>query len=411
MKFLFVHQNFPGQYLHLIRHLLAQGGHEIVFISEPNQNTIAGVRRVNYQLQPGAVDAVHPNARDWHIAARRGEQVAGIGQNVKALGFTPDIIIGHHGWGELLNLVDVYPGVPMLGYFEFYYSSTGQDVGYDPEFPTPVDQLARVRAMNTVNHLALALGQHGQTPTRWQRTRYPAWAQHSIRLLREGARLDVCMPDPVIRATPLTLKGFTVQPADRLVTYVVRNLEPYRGYHTMMRALPHLLRRRADIKVVMVGGDDVSYGARLPSGSWRDRLQQELAGKYDASRVLMPGQVEYDTYLSLLRRSDVHVYLTYPFVPSWSLREAMACGCAIVGADVEPVREFIADGKTGLIAPGLDPQRLADRVLELLEDDHLRARVGRGARRFAEQHLDMTSHITAFEGLIGDITGRGTLAG
>ena len=405
MKYLFIHQNFPGQYLHFVQHLLKDRDNDIVFISEPNKNNLPGVRRVNYQVPKPSPDA-HSHALGYDLAARRAQVVRSMALNLKTMGFTPDIIIGHHGWGELIDIVDVWPGVPVLGYFEFYYSPSGQDVGYDSEFPVGEEQYGRIRAMNVVNLLALALEQHGQTPTEWQRTRYPEWTRAPIKLLPEGARLDLCFPDPAARAAKFALGQFTVEPGDKLVTYVARNLEPYRGFHAMMRALPDLLRARPDVKVIMVGGDDVSYGARLAGGTWRELMQRELAGQYDESRVLMPGQLPYQDYLRLLQRSDVHVYLTYPFVLSWSLREAMACGCAIVAADVDPVREFITHGKTGLLTPGLDPQGISDRVQELLEDRKLAARLRRNAREFAERTLDVKAHLAAFETRVAELTGR-----
>jgi glycosyltransferase involved in cell wall biosynthesis len=293
----------------------------------------------------------------------------------------------------------------MLGYFEFYYAPTGLDVGFDREFPTAEDQFPRIRAMNAINLLALSLGKHGQTPTEWQRSLYPDWAQQKIRLLPEGVHLDVCKPDPAISSKPLSVKDFVIGPKDRLVTYVARNLEPYRGFHVMMRALPDLLGARPDVKVVMVGGDDVSYGARIANTTWREHFQRELAGKYDPARVLFPGQVPYDMHVRLLQRSDAHVYLTYPFVLSWSLREALACGCAVVAADVAPVREFVTDGVNGLLTPCLDPPRLAARVLEVLEDRKLAARLRAGARAHAERHLDMKDHLAAYAAIVAELTG------
>jgi glycosyltransferase involved in cell wall biosynthesis len=405
VRYLFVHQNFPGQYLHFIRHLLKDRANEIVFLSEPNSNAIAGVRRVVYQ-KPAAARGVHPNLGDLDAAMRRADAAAGLARNLRGLGFTPDIIIGHHGWGEMLDLVDVWPGTPMLGYFEFYYQTAGQDVGFDPEFPMDAAQFPRIRAMNTMNLLALALHQHGQTPTHWQRTRYPEWAQAQIGVLPEGARLDICRPDPKLRKAPFALGRFTVKPGEKLVSYISRNLEPYRGFHVMMRALPELLKARPDAKVVMVGGDEVSYGARLANTTWRAHLQRELAGKYDASRVLLPGQLAYDDYLRLLQRSDAHVYLTYPFVASWSLREALACGCAVLAADVEPVREFVTHNRNALLTPALDPAVLVRNILLLLDDDKLNQRLRRGARRYAERHLDMAHHIAAFTARVAEITGR-----
>ncbi|MCX7380717.1 MAG: glycosyltransferase family 4 protein [Alphaproteobacteria bacterium] len=406
MKFLFVHQNFPGQYLHIIRHLIRAPGHEVAFITEPNKNNIPGIRRVNYHVKEYRADAVHPNIRDLNLAMMRADAVGRMGASLKQLGFAPDLIIGHHGWGELLNLTDVFPSTPMLGYFEFYYEPEGSDVGFDPEFPSAPDQFPRVRAMNAVNHLALALNHHGQTPTEWQRSLYPGWAQQQIALLPEGVQLDVCKPDPGAHSQPLVVNDFTINPEDKLVTYVARNLEPYRGFHTMMRALPALLQARPDVKVVMLGGDEVSYGARIANMTWREFMSREIAGKYDASRVLMPGQVPYETHVRLLQRSDAHVYLTYPFVLSWSLREAMACGCAIVGADVAPVREFIEDGKSGVLTDCLDPGKLATRVVELLEDSKLAAKIRKGARAYAEKHLDMGTYLARYEALIEKITGE-----
>ena len=202
VNFLFVHQNYPAQYLHLIRHLLDRGGHQIVFISEANSNSLPGVRRVLYQVPPFSQEHVHPYAHDLDRAARRSDAVIHTARNVKRLGFEPDIIIGHHGWGELLNIGDVFPGVPLLGYFEFYYRENGQDVGFDPEFPFDPANRPRIRAMNAVNLMAHALGQHGQTPTKWPLACYPDWMQSSIDLIPEGALLDSCMPDPAARTQP-----------------------------------------------------------------------------------------------------------------------------------------------------------------------------------------------------------------
>ncbi len=402
MRFLFIHQNFPAQYLHLLRHLHQAGGHELVFITEDNPNHLPGVRKVTY-AGPGPLRPdTFGDAQEFEQSVLRARQVAQTAAALRALGYTPDIIIGHHGWGELLNIQDVYPGVPVLGYFEFYYRTDDGDVNFDPEFPTPAAMLPRVRAKNTVNLLALTNPGHGQTPTRFQHATYPGWAQPQITRLAEGVHLDTCVPDPGARTRPFTIGGMVVAPGDTLVTYVARDLEPYRGFHTMMRAVPRLLRR-SDVKIVMVGGDGVSYGARLVDRTWREHLLLET-GPLDPARVAFPGRVEYAQFVHLLQRSDVHVYLTYPFVASWSLREALACGCAIVASDTAPVHEFVTDGVTGLLTPCLDPAALADRVLGLLDDPALSDRLRRGARAFAERELRMADHLAGFEALIGRLT-------
>ena len=407
MKFLFVHQNFPGQFLHIVRHLVDLGGHEILFITEPNANLINGVRKVPYMAPRPASPDTHIAARELDGAVRRADAVAQTARSLKGLGFTPDIVIGHHGWGEMLNLVDIWPGIPYIGYMEFYYRTDGGDVLFDPEFPNDPADFPRIRAKNAINHIALNLGMHGITPTKWQRSTYPEWAQPQIELLWEGVNLDVCAPDEKARHAALTIGDMGIRRNDTLVTYVSRDIEPYRGAHTMIRALPSLLKARKNLKVVMVGGDSVSYGAHAPGGiSWRETFLKEVSDQIDPSRVVFPGRIPYETYISLLRRSDAHVYLTYPFVASWSLREAMAAGCAIVGSDTETVREFVTDGQTGKLTSFFDPKGVADSVLEVLENKKLDEKLRTGARRYAVRHLAMADYLKAFCHRIEVMTGR-----
>ncbi len=406
MKFLFVHQNFPGQFLHIVRHLCQARHHEVVFITEPNANEIRGVRKVPYMKPPMSSPETHTAARELDGGVRRAEAVWRVAMNLDSLGFRPDIIIGHHGWGEMLNLVDVWPDAPLLGYFEFYYATARADVGFDPEFPSHPTDFPRIRAKNAINHIALNLGQHGQAPTRWQISTYPDWAQKQINLLWEGVNLDICQPDPAARKAPLKVGNMTIGPNDKLVTYVSRDLEPYRGFHLMMRTLPHLMQARKDLKVVMVGSDGVSYGVMPPGGgTWREMMMKEVGDRIDLSRVVFPGRVQYDLYLSLLKRSDAHVYLTYPFVASWSLREAMAIGCAIIGSATQPVQEFVTDGRTGLLASFFDPPGLADRILEVLENKALNARLRANARKYAEKNLAMQDYIDKYRALIERLAG------
>ena len=405
MRYLFVHQNFPGQFLHLVRHLARQnthegGNNEIVFIGEPNQNAIPGVRRVAYRMPRGAHAETHSVAQEFEVAVLRAELVARAAATLKQLGFTPDIIIGHHGWGEMLNLRDVFPSTPMLGYLEFYYNTDRFDVGFDPEFPNDVAMFPRVRAKNTVNLLALTNGGMGQTPTLFQRSTYPEWAHPGIAVLREGVNLDVCAPDPKAASQDFVLGDLLVRPDEKLVTYVARDLEPYRGFHVFMRALPRILQARPDARIVLVGGDGVSYGARLAEGSWREHMLREVGRSLDLSRVHFVGKLDYASYAGLLKRSDTHVYLTYPFVASWSLREAMASGCAIVGSETAPVQEFIRHGRTGLLTPFHDPRRLGDTVLEMLENRALAQKLRQAARREAERTLSMDDYLSNYEALI-----------
>ncbi len=264
-----------------------------------------------------------------------------------------------------MNLRDVWPASPMLGYMEFYYQHNKADVGFDPEFPSnPLDH-PRIRAKNAINHIALNLGGVGQTPTRWQLSTYPNWAKPNINLIWEGVDIETCSPDPGACKKTLRIGNMTIWPTDKLITYVSRDLEPYRGFHIMMRTLPDLMRERKDIKVVLVGGDGISYGTKPhQGGTWRDVMLAEVGKNIDLDRVVFPGRVAYGTYLATLRRSDAHIYLTYPFVASWSMREALAIGCPMIGGDTEPVREFITHGQNGLLTPFLEPKALARTILD-----------------------------------------------
>jgi glycosyltransferase involved in cell wall biosynthesis len=401
MKYLFVHQNFPGQFLHIVRHLLASDEHDVVFICQQNANFISGVRRVIYQVAPRA-ESIHPHAREYELAMARAEAVQRAARQVKALGFEPDIIIGHHGWGELLSFGEVWPQAPLLGYHEYYYNLVGHDVGFDPEFPVSEGAYPHIRAKNGINLLTLTNPGYGITPTRYQLETYPEWARGSITLLPEGVNLETCTPSTG-RRTNTVIGGIAIKASEKLVTYVARDLEPYRGFHILMRAIPAMLKARPDLRIVMVGGDSVSYGMPPVDGTWRERLMTELGKKIDLSRVHFPGRMEYLQYIKLLQRSDAHVYLTYPFVASWSLREAMACGCAIVASETAPVQEFITHGETGVLTPFLNVKALANCILRVLEGGPEIKRMRAAARKFAETNLRMDAYLKNFEALIDKI--------
>ena len=236
---------------------------------------------------------------------------------------------------------------------------------------------------------------------------YPAWAQQNIELIWEGVDLDTCSPDPAARKKTLKIGDMAISPTDKLVTYVSRDLEPYRGFHVMMRTLPALMRARKDLKVVMIGGDGISYGAAPPQGgNWREVMLAEVGKDIDLARVVFPGRVTYGTYLAALQRSDAHIYLTYPFVASWSLREAMAIGCPVIGSDTEPVREFITHGENGLLTPCLEPRTLASAILGLLENKDLTRTLRQNARGYAERRLAMADYLDQYCKVIGRLTGE-----
>jgi glycosyltransferase involved in cell wall biosynthesis len=355
MRLLFVHQNFPGQYRHLAAHFAAQPGCEVVALGERrhllrNAPHPSGIRLAGYEL--GGAPAVGFEASMLN-AVRRGKAAAAAAARLARAGFRPDLVFAHIGWGEALFLKDVFPRARVQLHCEFFYRAHGADLGFDPEFPASAEKRLRVRIMNAPLLMSLDAADAGVAPTRWQQRQFPPAHASRISVVHEG--IDTA------RAAPAETRE------DELVTYVARNLEPYRGFHGFMRAIPEIQRRRPRAKIVIVGGDEVSYSPRLPAGeTYRARLLKELDGRIDLSRVEFRGRVPYAEYLALLRASSVHVYLTYPFVLSWSLLEAMACGCVVVGSRTPPVEEVIRDGENGLLVDFFSPSAIAARVDEAL---------------------------------------------
>ncbi|HEV2302362.1 MAG TPA: glycosyltransferase family 4 protein [Stellaceae bacterium] len=388
MNFLFVHQNFPGQYLHAVRYL-AQTGHNLVFLTQENRLRLERVRKVVYRPAPRPAGG-HPYLGDLEAGLCNALAVAAACEGLRGEGFRPDLMIGHNGWGETLYLKEVWPEVPLLGYFEFYYHPRGSDVGCDPEFPAEPDDGKRLRLRNAINLLSLAACDWGQTPTEWQYRQYPERYRPQLSVLHEGVDTGRLYPDPTARIW--LADGVSLSREDEVVTYSARNLEPYRGFHTLMRALPRVLRERPRAQIVIIGGDGVSYG-RPPSrfASWREQMLAEVAGEIDPERVHFVGHLPYEQYVCVLQLSALHVYLTYPFVLSWSLIEAMSAGCLVLGSATPPVQEVIRDGENGYLVPFPDADALARRMLEILRDPAAHGHVRAAARDTAIRKYELNS--------------------
>jgi glycosyltransferase involved in cell wall biosynthesis len=389
MNFVFFHQNFPAQYRHFARYLAQQPGNSVCFVTQPNNNSISGVTKVTYRPGFPANINCHPFTVDVDRAIRTGTAVAAACRRLSDQGFRPDFAIGHNGWGETLFVKDIFPDIPLLSYFEFFYHPQGVDVDFDPEFVSIFADPARLRMRNAINLIGFEGADWGHTATRWQRSLYPARMRRRITAIHEGVDTDLVQPAPDAWLN-LRDKGLILKTSDEVITYVARNLEPYRGFHVFMRALPEILRRRPRAHVLIVGGDGVSYGGPPPQGhSYREWMLAEVGSKLDLGRVHFLGQVSYEFYLRVLQVSSVHVYLTYPFVLSWSFIEAMAAGCLLVASATPPVLEVLTDRVNGLTVDFFDGGELADRIDEVLDDSgrmrHLRA----AARRTAVNKFDL----------------------
>jgi glycosyltransferase involved in cell wall biosynthesis len=392
MIYLFIHQSFPGQYAHLVRSLASRRGNTIYFISLPKEaEAPANVRRLIYEKpQPGPVNC-HLLTQELDAAIRVGATVADVCRNLREDGVRPDLIIGHSGWGEMLFVKEIFPDAPVLSYFEFYYHVHGADMNFDPEFTSHFFGAEKVRTRNGVNLMTFDASDWGHTPTQWQRSLLPPEFRSRVTVLHEGVDTKFVKPS---RSAAFDVGKRRLTRRDEVITYVARSLEPYRGFHVFMRALPEILRRRPQAHVVVVGTDAASYGgASAPDKSHRQILLEELGGKIDLSRVHFVGQLPYDRYLKLLQVSSVHVYLTYPFILSWSFIEAMSAGCLIVGSSTPPVMEVLQDRRNGLAVDFFSTSDLADRVDEVLEHPTRMQKLRDAARRTAIAKFDLKTRI------------------
>jgi glycosyltransferase involved in cell wall biosynthesis len=373
MRLLFLHQNFPGQYRHVAAHYAAQPGNEVVAVGHKANSLrpIPGVKLLGYNFEdPKTATFEGPAVR----AIARGKAVAAGMAHLRRGGLRPDVIFTHIGWGEALFVKDIFPEARIVLYCEFFYRARGGDMGFDPEFPAGPEKMLRLRVMNAPLLMSLDASDWGMAPTLWQQRQFPEHHQARMSVIHDGIDTDVAVPGALAE--------------EELVTYVARNLEPYRGFHTFMRAIPEIQRRRPKARIVIVGGDDVSYSPRLPAGhTYRQRMLRELDGKIDLSRVHFTGKLPYSEYLALLRKSRCHVYLTYPFVLSWSLLEAMSSGCLVVGSRTPPVEEAITDGKNGLLVDFFSPEAIAEKVDQALSDPHQELRDA--ARRTVLERYDL----------------------
>ena len=389
MKILFVHQNFPGQYRHLARHLGSMPGNEVVFITQREDSSLPGVMKLVYKPARKPADNVHPHLHDVEAGIVNGQAVAQAALKLKASGFVPDIVVGHNGWGEIWYIKDVWPHVPLVGYFEYFHRVHGTHVGFAPGEQVGFDEGPRLRTRNLGNLLGLDAVDVGLCPTAWQKALYPAEYQSKLQLVHDGIDTDAVRPDPLVRVM-LDDAGVELTAADEVVTYVSRHLEPLRGFQSFMRSLPKILAERPRAHVIVLGGDGVSYGAPAPGGkTWREVMMAELGDAIDPSRVHFLGQLPYSSFVWVLQLSSVHVYLTYPFVLSWSMLEAMSAGCLVVGSATAPVQEVIRDGENGLLVDIFSPQQIAERVVEVLADRPRFAPLREAARRTIVERYDL----------------------
>jgi glycosyltransferase involved in cell wall biosynthesis len=376
MNILFIHQNFPGQFVHLSTDLAKQKGNKVVALTIRQQPVPEGVMVRPYTMLRPSAPETHPMLQEQESKILHAEACAAAALQLKCEGFVPDLIVAHPGWGEVLFMKDVFPQAKLVIYCEYYYALEGQDVGFDPEIPPlTFEQRCRLRLKNTNNLLSMEIADAAISPTEWQKSTYPAWAQEKITVIHDGIDLSKLRHNPDARITLAATSArpeLTFKPGDEVLSYVARNLEPVRGFQVFMRTLPELLRKRPNAHAIVVGGDAVGYGHRAPDGvSWKQHLLTEVGDQLDLNRVHFVGKVPYRTYLDLLSISRVHTYWTTPFVLSWSFLEAALSGMPVVASDTAPVQEFAARLNVDTL-PFFEQAAFIDAIVSHLNKPHER---------------------------------------
>ena len=457
MKILFIHQNFPGQYLHLAQYLRDTGEHEIVGLGESKnikaRGVIKGITTIGYPTPEGAGDKTHPYLRSTETAVRRGQAVARSMLELKAKGFVPDVVSLHPGWGEGLFVRDVFPESAIQVFCEFYFRAHEADLEFDPDFPEPPGRFYSVNFLNTAQILSLIHANSCLAPTHWQASRYPDFIRDKMEIIHDGIDTSFMQPAPdaQLALTQLQTPGESrifgyrlpqmdastenndddapvhglncvldlqegeipvsgppifLSRRDKVITYIARNMEPYRGFHILMRILPEVQRLHPDAHVIIVGKDGVSYSPALPDGeTYKMRYLKQMEGKLDLSRIHFVGRVSYASLRAMYCISTVHVYLTYPFVLSWSMLEAMSCESLVLGSRTPPVEEVLTHGKNGLMVDFFDTKGLVATLDAILNAPHDYNSLRKQARKTILQRYELKDCLAQQVEIINDLAG------
>lgn len=389
MRYLFIHPVFPGQFHKLMETLAADPANQVVHLSQrASMESVPGVKRLHYKIDLKHEPLPHPFLGKLYEALQHGDAIARALQQLKQQGFTPDLIYGYAGWGHTFYVKDVFPDTPFIGYFEWYMNPFGSEYNFDPNHPLDFDKQRYLRICNANMLVDLQSCDGGITPTRWQQAQFPQAYRSKLQVIHDGVDTDYYAPAEV---EALELPGGRLPLRDvELLTYSTRGMEPFRGFPEFMRALAIVQQRRPRCHAVIVGSEEIYYSRHLPDGrSYKQALLEELGDQLDLSRIHFTGWLAQPAYREVLRASRAHVYLTYPYVLSWSLMEAMSTGCLLVGSRTAPVEEVIQDGHNGLLVDFFDHQALATQLEQALARPDQYQRLRDQARQTVLDHYSL----------------------
>ncbi len=402
MRVLFLHPNFPAQYRHVAAALAKDSQNEIVYGTSQKQGNIVGVRKVLFEPHRKVRKDTHPYLRTTEEAVLNGQAVYRMAKALKQQGFVPDVVCSHSGWGVSLYIKDAFPDARLINLFEWYYNAQGADVGFWPNETVTDDEHLTVRTRNAPILLDLMNVDWGYCPTNWQWQQFPSLVQAKLSVLHEGIDTNFMVPAPGAR---IKLPDLDLSHTDEIITYVARGMEPYRGFPEFMRAARLIQQRRPSAHIVVVGADRVAYGKKLPGGqTYKEKMLDEL--QLDTGRIHFTGLLPYPHYLQVVQASAAHIYLTVPFVLSWSMMECMAAGCVVVASDTAPVREMIIDGDNGLLVDFFSAEQVAERVDAVIDHPNRMAEIRHNARQTIVRNYALSDLLPTHLTLIDDVANR-----
>ena len=379
MQILLVHRTFPAQFRCLTAALGQDMSHQVCFLTTQEEQETPGVRKMLYQVNGKAAAEVHGYVRSTENAFYYGTAAYEAAWKLKKQGWTPDVILGHSGWGPLLFLKEIFPKTPLIGYFEWFYRAHGSTHGFHPEQPVTPDIEAEVRTKNVPILQDLCATDAGVSPMHWQKKQFPAEFHSKIRVLYDGVDTAFFQPRPEAKLV-LPRLNLNLSAETEIVTYVTRAMEPMRGFPQFMEAVAEIQRRRPKCHIVVVGNDRAEYGKPREDGrSYKQWALDTYA--FDPARLHFTGPLLLEEYRTVLQASSVHVYLTYPYILSWSFMEALACGCMMISSRTAPVEEVVTGGENGLLVDFFTPMQIADRVDQVFAEPEAARRMREQARR------------------------------
>jgi len=395
VKVLFLHQNFPAQFRHLAIALGKNPKNQVVFCTTRQEGSIRGVHKVIYQPSREPAQETHHYVRPLESAVLEGQAVYRQLVGLKKKGFYPDIVYAHSGWGPGLFVKDLFPKADSLCFFEWFYHARGSNADFDPSDPLDENTEAKIRIRNAPILIDLCSCDRGLSPTRWQLNQFPKELHSKLSVCHDGIDTSYFKPDaesaliiepPKPIACPQTLDLSNVK---EIITYVARGMEPYRGFPQFIEAVEKLQKKRPDCHIVVVGEDRVAYSKNLPEGQSYRKQALEKHTELDHNRLHFTGHLPYSQYLKVLQASSAHVYLTRPFVLSWSMLEAMSTGCVVVGSSTPPVQELIKNNKNGLLVDFFDTEEMVERIIEVLEHPNQNKQIRENARKTIVDNYDL----------------------